>query len=172
MIRFPLSFAAFLLSIFVINAMVPPAHGEDAKSLGKFGDWESFSYTDRGAKVCYAATVLKSSEKAPKKRGLAIITLTNRPADKSIGVISIEPGLTLKKSVAPGLNVGTAKFELYVQGRSAWARDDKAVVAAMLKARLALFHGVPETGTPFVDTYSLAGFDKARTAIDTACVVR
>jgi invasion protein IalB len=161
-----------LIALFLLchlGASAAAARADEAKSLGKTGDWESFSYSDHGAKVCYAATVLKSSQKGPKKRSLAIITLTNRPADKSMGVVSINPGVALKKGVAPGLAIGAAKFELYVQGKSVWTNDDKAVAAAMLKGKYALFHATPDTGAPFVDSYSLAGFDKAKAAIDSAC---
>ena len=67
------------------------------------------------------------------------------------------------------IDVGGAKFDLYTSGDGAWARNDKAVVQAMLKGKSFVVHGVPAKGEPTADTYSLDGFPKAYADISKAC---
>jgi len=149
------------------------AQGADsAKLLGKSGDWESFTYNEKGGKVCYVASQPKHSVSAPKGRGNVFFTITHRTADKSIGVISVDAGYPFKKDAPAELDIGGAKFDLYTTGASAWARNDKAVVAALLKGKSVIVHGTPQKGDPVADTFSLDGFAKAYADINKACDIK
>jgi len=149
------------------------AHAADsAKLIGKSGDWESFTYNEKGGKVCYMASQPKKSLGAAKGRGNVFFTITHRTADKSIGVISVDAGFTYKKDAPAELDVGGAKFDLYTTGATAWARNDKAVVAALLKAKTVIAHGTPAKGDAVADTFSLDGFAKALAEINKACDVK
>jgi hypothetical protein len=139
------------------------------QSLGKFGDWEAFVESGADGKVCYAATLPKQSKNAPDERGRAYTMLSDHPADKSFGVVGITAGFALKKGAPAELEVNGAKFDLYTVGDTAWSRDDKAVVAALAKSRVATFVGYPAKGEAVADSYGLAGFADARAAIDKAC---
>lgn len=146
------------------------AHGADsAKLLSKSGDWESFTYNEKGGKVCYVASQPKRSVGAAKGRGNVFFTITHRTSDKSIGVVSVDAGFTYKKDAPAELDIGGAKFDLYTTGSSAWARNDKAVVAALLKGKSVIAHGTPQKGDPVADTFSLEGFPKAYAEINKAC---
>jgi hypothetical protein len=147
---------------------------DSAKLLGKSGDWESFTYNDRGGKVCYLASQPKHSIGSAKNRGNVFFTVTHRPAEKSIGVVSVDAGFSYKKDSSAELDVGGAKFELYTTGASAWARNDKAVVTAILKAKskTMVAHGTPAKGEAVADTFSLDGFGKAYAEINKACGVK
>jgi invasion protein IalB len=145
---------------------------DSAKLLGKSGDWESFTYNEKGGKVCYLASQPKKSLGATKDRSNVFFTITHRTADKSIGVISVDAGFTYKKDAPAELDVGGAKFDLYTTGTTAWARNDKAVVAALLKAKTVIAHGTPAKGEPVADTFSLDGFAKALADINKACDVK
>jgi hypothetical protein len=149
-----------------------PAFADTAKSLGKFGDWQSFAYSDKAGKVCYAASSPKRSTNNPKGRGDAFVTITHRPSDKSFDVVSITAGYTFKKDAAVEIDVGGSKFDLYTQADTAWSRADKAVVAAMAKSKSLVVHGSPVKGEATVDTYSLDGFPKALAEINKACGVK
>jgi hypothetical protein len=149
-----------------------PACADSAKSLGKSGDWESFTYNDRTGKVCYTASQPKRSLNAPKRRGEVYVTITNRTSDKTTGVISVMSGVEYKKDKAPELDVSGEKFELYASGDTAWAHNDKAIVKAMLKSRSMMAYAVPPKGEQVVDTYSLTGFPKALALINQACGVK
>ncbi len=145
------------------------------KSLGKFGDWEAFAQDGKGGKVCYAASLPKQTKNAPKAREGAYTLVSNHPADKSFNVVGITAGFALKKGAAALLQVNGAKFDLYTVEQTAWTRDDKAVVTALLaaaakaKAKTATFVGYPAKGDPVADVYGLEGFGEARAAIDKAC---
>jgi hypothetical protein len=108
---------------------------DSAKLISKSGDWESFTYPEKGGKVCYMASQPKKSIGAAKGRNNVFFTITHRTADKSIGVVSINAGFTYKPNAPAELDIGGAKFDLYTTADSAWARNDKALVAALLKAQ-------------------------------------
>jgi invasion protein IalB len=164
------SIATVLLAAAFLPVFAQAA--DSAKLLGKSGDWESFTYNEKGGKVCYMASQPKKSQGAAKGRGNVFFTITHRTADKSIGVVSVDAGFTYKKDAAVTLDVGGTKFDLYATGGTAWARNDKAVVAALLKAKTLVAHGTPAKGDAVADTFSLDGFAKAYADINKACDVK
>ena len=149
-----------------------PALADAPKSLGKSGAWESFAYSSKAGKVCYAASMPKKNLKGAKDRDDVFVTITHRPAAKSFDVVSVTGGYVYKKDAPVGLDVGAVKFELYAASDKAWARDDKAVVQALLKGKSMVVYGVPAKGEKTVDTYSLDGFAKAYAEIGKACGVK
>jgi hypothetical protein len=155
---------ALLLLVLPLAALA-----DSAKLLGKSGDWESFAYSEKGGKVCYMASKPKKTSGAPKGRGPAFFTITHRTADKSSGVISVTQAIAYKKGSQPTLEIGSTRFDLYVSGDAAWSRDDKAVVAALLKSKTLVVRGTPAKGDPVVDSYSLDGFVNAYIDIGKAC---
>jgi hypothetical protein len=159
--RSPLSAILLLLPLGVF--------ADSATLISKTGDWESFTFAEKGGRVCYVASQPKSSKGAPKGRGATYFTITHRTSDKSIGVVSVAQGIAYKKDSAPQLEIGGTKFDLYVSGDTAWSRNDKAVVAALLKAKSVSVQGVPVKGDPVIDTYSLDGLIKAYGEIGKAC---
>jgi invasion protein IalB len=163
-----------ILPLLAATLLLPLlAHAADsAKLLSKSGDWESFTYSEKGGKVCYVASQPKRSTGAPKGRGNVFFTITHRTSDKSIGVISVDAGFTYKKDAPTEIDISGAKFDLYTTGGSAWARNDKAVVAALLKGKSLIVHGTPAKGDPVADTFSLDGFAKAYADINKACDVK
>jgi invasion protein IalB len=163
------------IAIATLTALFLPvlAHAADsAKLLGKSGEWESFTYNEKGGKVCYLASQPKQSVGAAKGRGKVFFTVTHRAADKSIGVVSVDAGFSYKKDAPAELDIGGAKFDLYTTGTTAWARNDKAVVAALLKAKTVITHGTPTQGAAVADTFSLDGFAKAYADINKACDIK
>ncbi|HXP96141.1 MAG TPA: invasion associated locus B family protein [Telmatospirillum sp.] len=159
--------SAVILLASVILA--PSAQADSAKSLGKSGDWESFTYSDKAGKVCYTASLPKRSLNAAKGRGETYLSITHRPNDKSFDVVSVTAGYSFKKDAPAEIDIGGAKFDLYTTGDGAWARNDKAVIQAMLKGKGLVIHGTPVKGDPTADTYSLDGFVKAYADIGKAC---
>ena len=158
------------LILFFLPLLATAADG--AKLLGKSGDWESFTYSEKGGKVCYLASQPKRSIGAATGRGNVFFTVTHRTADKSVGIVSVDAGFTYKKDAPAEIDVNGARFDLYTTGASAWARNDKAVVAALLKGKSVIVHGTPAKGDPVADTFSLDGFAKAYADINKACDVK
>lgn len=161
-----------ILAFLVATIAAVPSWADSAKTLGKSGDWESFTYSDRAGKVCYTASLPKRSLNAPKGRGETYVSITHRPNDKSFDVVSVTSGYTFKKDAPAEIDIGGAKFDLYTTPDGAWARNDKAVVQAMLKGKTLVIHGTPAKGDPIADTYSLEGFVKAYGDIGKACGVK
>jgi hypothetical protein len=158
---------ASVLALFI----VVPASADSAKMLGKSGDWNSYIYTNRTGKICYTATRPKRSLDSPLHRAEAYISVTDRAADKSIGVVSIAEGYSFRKDAAAEIDVDGDKFSLYTVGSRAWTADDNPVVKAMLRGRTVLVYGVSADGKQGVDTYSLDGFAKAFSEVSSACGV-
>ncbi len=163
--------SALALALFAGIGAPAGAAGSEPRSLGKFGSWEAF-VNEQGGKVCYAATMPKQSKNAPKTRAQAYAMVSHHPADKSFGVVGITAGFPLKKGASALLEAGGSKFDLYTAEGTAWSRDDKAVVAALAKAKSATFVAYPTKGEPVADMYDLQGFADARAAIDKACGVK
>jgi hypothetical protein len=159
----------YILSALFAVCLPLAAHADNAKALLSSGNWESFTYMEKGGKVCYMASGPVRSLGAPKGRAKVFITVTHRTADKSIGVVSVSQGIAYKKDGTAELDVSGAHFSLYVTGDSAWSRDDKAVVAAMLKGKTVVMHGAPAKGDPVIDSFSLDGFAKVYAEIGKAC---
>lgn len=159
-----------VVAVSVLVALAAtPAWADAAKSLGKSGDWEAFAYSDKAGKVCYTASLPKRSLNSAKGRGEVYVSITHRPTDKSFDVVSVNAGYGYKKEAPAEIDIAGAKFDLYSSGDTAWARNDKAVVQAMLKGKNMVVYGTPAKGEQTADTYSLDGFAKAYADIGKAC---
>ncbi len=167
-----LKFAAVQCAAAVMLLAAAPVMAQQAKDLGKSGDWEAYVYTEKGGKVCYAASLPKRSTGAPKDRKTAMVTVTFRTADKTADVFSYSAGLPLKKDSPVVADPGGKPFDLFTQGDTAWARDaasDKALADAMAKGKDLVIKAVPAKGTPVTDNFSLSGFGQARSRAAEAC---
>jgi len=163
------SLVALAAGAVLLALAAPLAAAPTPKPLGRFGDWEAFAEQGSAGKLCYAASLPKRSKNEPHGRGRAYALVSDRPADKSFGVVGVTAGFALKKGAAALLDVSGVRFDLYTVGDTAWSRDDKAVGAALLKGKFATFVGYPAKGQPVADQYGLAGFAEARAAIDKEC---
>ena len=163
-----MSFRLILPSLAALS-LGGAAYADSAKLLGKTGDWESFVYGDKTGKVCYTASLPKRTMNKPKMRGEAHLTITDRSADKSLGVVSVSEGFTVKKDGTTEIDIGGAKFDLFADGDTLWSRNDKPVIQAMLKGKTLMVYAPPGKGDQVVDTYSLDGFVQAYANIAKAC---
>ncbi len=162
-----------VLSFAVVSSLAMglavPALADSAKILDKSGAWRSYIYANKAGTVCYTADLPKRSLNAPKHRGDAHVSVTDRTADRSIGVVSIAEGFAYGTGAPVEIDIDGDKFSLFTADGRAWTHDDKAVVQAMLKGRTMLVYGTPPNGGHSVDTYSLDGFAKAYAEIGRAC---
>jgi hypothetical protein len=165
-----LAVAAVLLPVL---AAATPARAEGEVSLGKFENWEAFTYDTPESKVCYvfgAPAKTQSSRKA--KRSDIYFMVTHWPGRKVRGQPSTMIGYQFKDGVDVTLTVGDKTFILYPVGELAWAdktETERAIVAAMKGGKTMTVKGISQRGTETADTYSLGGFTAALGAIDSAC---
>lgn len=148
-----------------------PAMAQQAKKLASSGNWEAYTYTEGGAKVCYAAA--RADRPSDKNRIGTAMAVTHRP--KSTGEVSLIASYGFKKDSEAEIQIGGMKHTFFTRGGSAWAKDaqaDKAIIAAMIKGKEVVVKAQPAKGSAITDTISLAGFSAALAAIDKACNVK
>ncbi len=150
----------------------PPAHaaprpGGGPKSLGKFEDWQAATHMEGGQQVCYAFTRVQSSQPTLPGRGDVVMTVTQRPTARD--AVAITAGYSLPTNSDLLLAVNQTELPFYTSGRSAFARDGKATVAAFAGGRQAVAKAPAPRGASVTDTFSLRGFSAAYAAINRVC---
>lgn len=165
--------AAVTLAIFPVFAAEPPAKGEGLIEVS--GDWSAFAVMEGGKPVCYVGSEPQKAEGNYKKRGDTFILITHRPAEKAIGVFSLNAGYTYKPGSEVEAVIGGLSLRLFTDGSYAWAYDakaDAALVKAMKGGKSLVVKGTSSRGTETTDTYSLKGFTAAYFAASKACNIK
>ncbi len=135
---------------------------------------ESFEYTDNGNKVCYMATKPESTTPKGLNRDPAYAMITHRPAEKSLGVVSIVAGYAYKTGSEVTATIGNQRFAMFTDGDTAWARDDatdKALAEAIKNGDKMVVVGTSARGTQTTDTFALGGSTAAFKDISKRCGV-
>jgi len=156
------------------RATHPPSHPAPArsantapKSIGKFEDWQAVTHQEAGQLVCYAFVRAASSQPVMSGRGDVVLTVTQRPGGRD--AVAISAGFAYAPNADVQMSVDQAQLGFYTAGRSAFARDGKAAVAAFEKARQAVAKSPGPRNTAVSDTFSLRGFSPAYAAVNKAC---
>ncbi len=169
----PLLVAISLTALLIALVALPVARAQGIKTIGIFGDWSAFQFSEDGNPACYMSSEPTKATGNYKKRGEVFAIVTHRPAEKRIGEVSIIAGYSYQKDSAVKVAIDKQSFELsIIQDDSAWARDaaaDKKLVQAMKKGNRMVVKGTSSRGTLTTDTFSLKGFTKAYGAIGKAC---
>lgn len=162
---------SLLAALAVLIAVATPAAAEAPKLIGVFDDWEAYTASEDGKKICYMGSEPKKQEGKFNQRGRVVLLVTHRPADKEKGVVSVTTGYTYKKDSKANAKVGDKAFDLFTDGGHAFAEagKDADLVAAMIKGADLTVKGTSSRGTLTSDTYSLKGFTAAWKAIGQAC---
>ncbi|KIL97290.1 hypothetical protein CCC_00351 [Paramagnetospirillum magnetotacticum MS-1] len=149
---------------------------DSTKRLGKFGEWEAFSYAEGKSTTCYlAATAGKVTGGEKGKPTTTYLIVTHRPGAKSSDEVSINGVYGFKKDSSVELQVGAMKHSLFTKGDRAWAADskaDKAIIASLQKGREAILHASPAKGADIAAAFPLSGFSDALAAADKACNIK
>ncbi len=148
----------------------PPEKKPGESHLGRFGDWDVFAATEGKAKVCYMA-VLAKGEGARRP----YVLVMHRPAQKSLGVVSVTALQPYKDKSEAEAEVGGEKFPLYTSAKTpdtAWAFDDAKLLQAMLKGNALAVRSTPAKGAAAADSFSLDGMGKAYVELNKACGVK
>ena len=159
---------SFLITISLINF----ANAEDAKSVGKFKDWESFILSQNGNKVCFAQSI--PVVRAPKKlkREPSRLFISFRPAENIKNEVSVTNGYEFKIKAPVTAKSGKKNFDLFSKGRFAWvaeSQDESKLISAMKKASRLMIIGNTDKGEQTTDHYSMMGFTKAYNTAKKSC---
>ena len=168
----PFFVALILLSLMLSSG---PARAADQELIAGYTDWDAFAYNEKSGKICYMASSPQKSDGKYSERGDIYFLVTNRKAEKSIGVVSVIAGYVYKKESSVKLKISGKEFELFTNDDKAWAFDDKGdkdVVKAMKRGNKMVVTGTSASDTTTADTYSLTGFSAAYDAIGKACDVK
>jgi hypothetical protein len=169
-------YLALVLLLAAVPALAQPKkpqpshtqHAGAAKKLGDFEDWVAATHQESGQTVCYAFVRAKNSVPALPGRGEVVLTVTERPTLRD--TVAISAGFPYRKDATVSMQVDTTGLDFYTAQSSAFARDGKAVVAALRKGEQALARSPgPRDGQTIVDTFSLRGFNAAYAEINKAC---
>jgi|TARA_B100000959_G_scaffold27633_1_gene26576 hypothetical protein len=159
---------SFLITISLINF----ANAEDAKSVGKFKDWESFILSQNGNKVCFAQSI--PVVRAPKKlkREPSRLFISFRPAENIKNEVSVTNGYEFKIKAPVTAKSGKKSYDLFSKGNFAWVvddKDEKKLILTMKKASRLMIIGNTKKGDQTTDHYSMMGFTKAYNIAKKSC---
>jgi hypothetical protein len=169
------AFSTLLLLAFATPAFAQPAkallrhaaHDGAPKSIGTFGQWQAATHTEGDALTCFVFTRAEASPQHIPGRGDVVLSVTRRP--KGHDVAALSAGFLLSGHEDAQLQAGGTRMLFYIAGRSAFARDNAAAIAAFghessVAARLPGPRGLVAT-----DHFSLKGFAGAYAALAKAC---
>jgi len=174
MSRFATALALSLLCLPGLAVAADKA-ADSTRRLGSFGAWEAFTYGDGASKTCYLAAAATKVVGGESGKTTTYLIVTHRPGAKNQDEVSLDGSYGFKKESDVELQIGAVKHSLFTRGGRAWARDadtDKAIIAALRKAKDASLHATPAKGAPLNATIPLGGFSSALAAADKACGVK
>ena len=145
---------------------------ENLKSIGKFKDWESFTLSQNGNKICFAQSI--PVVRAPKKlkREASRLFVSFRPAENIKNEISVTNGYEFKIKAPVSAKSGKKSYDLFSKGKFAWvvdAKDEKKLIVTMKKASRLMIIGNTNKGDQTTDHYSMMGFTKAYNTAKKSC---
>jgi len=167
-----------LLTLVLFAACVTsPASAQSTsgqKSLGMFGAWRTYSYTENKQPVCYMAETVSFPKSKKFKRGSSYLMITERPAENSKDVVSFTSGYNFKAASDVKITVGKRLFHLFTTKDTAWSRDagtDRVLTAAIRAGPAMKINGVPDQRGvgPVTDILNIKGAAQAYMAVAKAC---
>jgi hypothetical protein len=179
--RTPLRLMSGLALIaFATFAALPSAKAAEApKLLGKYDDWEAYTYGNGAKQICFALAEPKTQAPKSTSRGEVYFTVTHRPAQKIRNEISMRFGYDYAATSKPFATVGKDKFQMFTgvsegSNKQGWAWLDKVnqepeMVKSLRTASSMVIKGKTDDGKLVTDTYSLKGSGAAFDKIDEAC---
>ena len=160
-----------LISVIFFGFLHSYAHAQNPKSVGKFKNWETFTYNDGKGKVCFAQTI--PLERSPKnfKRTPSRLFVTFRKSENIKNEISVTSGHEYKSASVTAIS-GKNEFSFFSQGNFAWLLDGEEefnLIKTMKKASKLSITGTSKNGSKTKDLYSMMGFTKAYNAAKKSC---
>ncbi len=140
-------------------------------AIARYKDWQVFTNTVDGAKVCYAAT--EADDKAPRsvEHGDVWFYLTSWQSGLARNQPSLKVGYDLRAELPTRARIGRRTWSLFNVGAEAFAddADDPALVGAIKRGLELRVEAVSERGTAVAYHFSLSGSSDAITRAARAC---
>ena len=144
-------------------------------SIGTFKQWNAYTSSDAGGKMCFIASQPQDSKyvpSAPKSRDPVFFMITSIPAKNIRNEASTIMGYPFKPGSKVSVDVDGTAFSMFTDKDSAWieaADQEPALIDAMKKGTKLTVQGTSRRGTATTDSYSLAGISAALAAIAKEC---
>ncbi|MDH3737953.1 MAG: invasion associated locus B family protein [Alphaproteobacteria bacterium] len=167
--RVSLLVGAVLAATVTISAS--PALAQDAKLIGRYGDWEAYTRGGKDDRFCYIVSKPKEAS-LRSRRGDIFLLVWHRPAKKEFDVVQVDAGYSFKEKTEVELKVGSDEWKLFTRDGNAWTYrgdDDASIVEAMRKGSRLTVKGTSSRNNPTTDSYSLKGVTAAHRAMNKAC---
>lgn len=170
--RLSLIAAALLLAMPAVAQQARPSQTARPTRMGEFQAWTAATHQENGQKICYAFTRARSAEGVPgREANNVLLLITHRPGGRD--QVAARVGYPYARGAEPKLVVGSNELPFYVSADTAFARDGRAVVAALRNGREATLRGPGPNGRgQAADVFPLAGFTSAYDAISRECPAR
>ena len=158
--------------IFLVSLLPTITLANEPKSLGKYKNWQAYTFNDGKGKVCFAQT--KPTERSPQKLEInhARLFVTFRKEEKIKNEISVTGGLTYKAaSVIAKSGKNEFAFNL-TKGKFAWIQDQEEefnLIKIMKKATKLSISATTTNGVKTKEMYSMMGFTKAYNTAKKSC---
>jgi len=163
-------FAALLLLTGFVHAQ-ESTNRVDAKT-----DWSVF--VEDGPTECWVVSAPKSTVNTKEgkivavNRGDILFFVSFRPGTNVKGEISFTGGYTFKEGTTVNMRIGSASYELFVDGEWAWPAseaEDAKIATSMKRGSSAILTALSSRGTKTEDTFSLLGFTAALEEAERRC---
>jgi hypothetical protein len=165
-----------LLTAAVLAAGVAAAQPAlSATSIGTFRQWNAYTSTEGGGKMCFAASQPTDSKysKPVSGRDPVFFMVTSIPSKSIKNEASTIIGYPFADNAKVTVEIdGATSFTMFTDKDSAWIEasgQEADLIAAMQKGTRMTVKGVSRRGTETVDTYSLSGITAALDAIAKEC---
>ena len=169
---FKFFFSYSLLPLFFsVDSVAAPIKKESPEFLGGKGAWKAFSSGKKKEKSCFMVSQAKKSKGEYSLRGTPHIMIT-RYVGKTTDTVSVVAGYTYKPKSQVTLSVDKHSFQLFVEGGTAWAYDEKAdreIVAQLKKGQQLFVKGRSSRDTATTDEFSLDGVSAVHKLIVQKC---
>jgi hypothetical protein len=176
--------AAMLLASIMVLPNVAPTGAQDRPAARpgrlilaeakKGGDWEAYTASPGGKKICFSIGRPKSSrtEPAGRQRDPAFFFVASRPAENVKNEVSVIIGYPFKANTDAAIEVGATKFAMYTQNDGAWIKnvaEEARLIEAMRRGGDMTIRGTSGRGTNSIDQFSLRGLAEAMGRVDQEC---
>jgi hypothetical protein len=145
----------------------PARHAGAPHSIGKFGQWQAATHPEGDALTCFVFTRAEASPQHIAGRGDVVLSVTRRARGHDVAALSA--GFVLSGHEDAALQAGQTRLLFYIAGRSAFARDNAAAIAAFGHESSVTARLPGPRGLVAVDHFSLKGFASAYAALARAC---
>lgn len=173
--------AKFLVHIFagITIALAMVGIGQAQESTNRVDaktDWSVF--VEDGPTECWVVSAPKSTVNTKEgkvvavNRGDILFFVSYRPGTSVKGEISFTGGYTFKEGTTVNMRIGSASYELFVDGEWAWPAseaEDVKIATSMKRGASAILTAISSRGTTTEDTFSLLGFTAALEEAERRC---